>query len=332
MFLKSDLKPALKSVENFDFEELEVSDTLQELLAAEKEINISKSLKIGDLLNETKVAAIQNNSIYCYSDDYKGYKFIIKNKNMTKEIKEMIKKAVIRLMNARYSLVVNEFIDSKTCSCRVVASSDPQVMKPLEKKWELYNLIKEGLKKGEDILLRASVTKIIKKEVIVFDEYTEKRRTEEEAYIIVNIAGTGLKGIIGISEWDYNFDTYASLSSVKEGTVIEVKATNIARNKYSLAIGCSRKAVLKNPWEDIEQLYPKNSLVNARCVQKRKRNVLMQLEKEDRVRCFCTYPHNVEVSEGKLYTVIIIKCNAQRKEFIGRILAENSMEDGENID
>ena len=173
---------------------------------------------------------------------------------------------------------------------------------------QLVQQINEAIKNKQKVKLRGRIVKV---------NYANR--------ILVDLAGVGLLGIVPTDEWKHGHE-YHIEKAAKIGTVIEVmpykyKPAQGTRNESFI---CSRRALLPDPWDTIEEKYPVNTTFILECVQKKPghffgRTAGLELD------VYCEYPNedkNIRVLEGKFYKAVVYRSDKENKALMARVFQE----------
>jgi len=148
------------------------------------------------------------------------------------------------------------------------------------------------------------------------------RREEGRRRFIVDLNGYSLLGFL-----PYNAAGKGDVAYLRQGMVVDVEVFDFKAKKEikssSDMFVCSRRFRGKDdPWEGIEERYPKNTTVNFKCVKKLEKVFFAAIEGLE-ILVYCSVPEkdkNIEIIEGQMYQGYISKVSEENKVLRGRVL------------
>jgi len=176
----------------------------------------------------------------------------------------------------------------------VVTVSHANVIKKVKAAYKAD--IKEKLEKGERVEYPAVVAHV------------------GRMYVVVDIAGAGIRGFVPVSEWEVG--RVKNLGSVKRGQRVNVVITGLeTRKKDNVDQGflCSRRMCLANTdkYFELEEMYPRGTTVRVKAVALKKINWYGRIDGLEGIDAYGYYPNDrnqfgddvtdVEIIEGHIY-------------------------------
>jgi len=90
--------------------------------------------------------------------------------------------------------------------------------------------------------------------------------SSDEQRVYVDIGGCGVKGYIPIKQWTKGY-IYNPQETIIKNSTVRVKILRIINKKISSGITtvyeCSRSELMTDPWEGIEEEFPRNSIITT---------------------------------------------------------------------
>lgn len=161
---------------------------------------------------------------------------------------------------------------------------------------ELVEAIEDGIENGVYVQVPARIMSISGR----------NSTTGEKDYsvAIINIGGLGIVGYVNRRDWSPCF-TRTLKNVAVNGQIINVVVTGKKQWESGPVYECNRAATFDyDPWEGIEEKFPKNSTVRVKCIQREEKNFFATIEGAPEINVYCYYPDEatgIHVEVGKEY-------------------------------
>ncbi|WP_459195640.1 hypothetical protein [Wukongibacter baidiensis] len=146
--------------------------------------------------------------------------------------------------------------------------------------------------------------------------------------VYLNIAGVYLLGYVPIKNWKHGF-IYNPKETIENNVIIDVMVVDYkpAINGKDEAFICSRKDLLPDPWEGIEERFKKNDLYEVTCVDRQNDKFYARMPGLE-IDIFVQYPDNskrdipIVIETGKKYKIRIYKVSEEKRLLRARVIDE----------
>lgn len=180
---------------------------------------------------------------------------------------------------------------------------------------ELISAIEEGLKTGVYVQVPARVMNLSGKSPVTGQK--------DYSVAILNIGGLGVAGYVNRRDWSPCF-TPTLKNVVSCGEIVNVAVIGKKKWETGPIYECSREAAIDyNPWEGIDEKFPKNSTVRVKCVHRDEKSFFGTIEGVPEVNVYCFYPEEslgIHIEVGKEYIGRVSKVKEAEQILQVRIL------------
>lgn len=214
-----------------------------------------------------------------YLIEMNGPKIIVSRKKHLEEIYHQIKEDFFETVHAGDLLNGTVVHIAKFGAFVEIKEGVVAILRPKDISWKRYNNISDALKKGDKITVKVL---IVKKDTHKLE--VSKKDAEEDPIIsfqnfhnvgdvikgiVMNLqdfgafieVASGLEGLLHVSELSWTKRVNHPKEFFTVGDEVEVKILVIDAKKRKISLGL--KQITDDPWQTIEQRYPKGDIVSA---------------------------------------------------------------------
>lgn len=257
---------------------------------------------IQKVINKIYFSSINNDfSIWGFSKEFPEYRIVIENS----ELDELtLKKKKTNIINNFYNVI---FINVDHIQKIIYASykQAKDIMRP-----KVIKMLVDAIDNEGSVKVNAKIVGF---------------KTKGKNIIIrLDIAGLGIPGMVPIYQWSHKYVN--NTDEIQKGSICEVLVYGYEKydDKEMPFFKCSRKALIPDPWVDIEKKFPVGAITVVECVEKFDNRFYGAIEGIEDLYVYCQYPApsiGIPVNVGEKYNVKVYKVDQEKVFLNARVIS-----------